>query len=138
MSLEKEVMLVYGSNLDIYNIKVKKFIKAIEVSNTIEDGFVFGGFIEDRLKQRLLEKAKSVGANAVIDVKTNRTRGMQSSSKGNAVIVEGQGFDEYVKGVEENPKKQINKFKSPLSIILIILLVIFAIPVIKIIFTSIF
>ena len=142
MGLEQEVMLVYGSNnLKDYNIKVKEFIQDISVSATSGrtdlTTFAFQNESrENKLKDRLRAKALSLGANAVTGVKS--TGELNSSLSGNGVIVEGEGYDKYVKRIRENPKKPINKFKSPLSIVLILLLVIFAIPVIKIIFGSIF
>jgi len=102
MSLEKEVMLIYGSNLDIYNIKVKKFISPIRVEATFAD-------VEDRLK----ENAKRLGANAIIDVKTETVQHSTSAntfrimgSSGNAVIVEGQGYNDYVAKQKQLPKEE--------------------------------
>ncbi len=100
MSLEKEVMLVYGSNLDIYNIKVKKFIQAISVSigSGRTDYFTSARDntkAQEKLKNKLIQKALEVGANGVVDVKSCGELG--SSLGGNAVTLEGKGFEEFDK-----------------------------------------
>ncbi len=140
MSLEKEVMLVYGSNLDIYNIKVKKFIQAISVSvgSGRTDYYTSAGDntrAQEKLKNKLMQKALEVGADGVIDVKSCGELG--SSLGGNAVTLEGKGFEEFVKDREiarvEELKHPTKKKKSLLFKVLMVVLIILAIPAVQII-----
>jgi len=112
MSLEKEVMLVYGSDISLYNIKVKEFIKDVSVSS-------YGGRTdyssspsqnskkENKLKDSLRKRALELGANAVIDVKSSGELG--SSLSGNAVIIEDECFRKYVKNLDNIKVSLVDK-----------------------------
>ncbi len=105
MSLEKEVMLVYGTNnLKDYKIKVVEFIQDISVSSTSGrtdlTTFAFQNEgRENKLKDKLRARAKFLGANAVTGVKSSGE--LNSSLSGNAVIIEGEGYDKYLKRFED-------------------------------------
>ncbi len=99
MTLEKEIILIYGSklqNLQTYKVEVKKFIKTITVSLPIISYVTASSkTIQAKLEKALKKKALAIGANSIIEVKFFGD--LNTSLNGNAVILKKEIFEEFDK-----------------------------------------